>query len=387
MRFLYSFCIMLLFLSCSNDSGTGPNDPGPAPEVQIVDPDASRETKYLFHNLRKYMGDAVMFGHQDDLAYGIDWNSEYGKSDVELVVGDYPAVYGWDLGDIESSSFNLDGVDFEGMKFWMQLGYKRGGINTASLHLDNPVSGGDAWDTERAVPYLLPGGSHHEKFKEILNDIAAFFKDIKGENDEPVPVIFRPWHEHNGAWFWWGVGSCTRKQYIDLWRFTVEYLRDTKNVHNLLYAYSPSAYVSDAEYLDRYPGDDYVDILGLDCYSLYSSDQIPTFRAQITRLNRMAASRGKVPALTETGYESIPIKNWWTQYLLRPIKHDSATSQLSFLLVWRNWTRNHHFAPYPGHSSAPDFIEFYNDPLTWFEADLPDMYGRETLIKVFRLYK
>lgn len=378
MRFFYLIVSIAMILSmfCSKDDGTGPDGGGAVPDVQIVDPDATRETKYLFYNLRQHMKDAVMFGHQDDLAYGIDWNSEYGRSDVRAVCGDYPAVYGWDLGDIGEPS-NRDGVDFEGMKFWMELGYKRGGINTASLHLDNPVSGGDAWDTEKAVPYLLPGGSHHEKFKAILDDVADFFKDIKGQDDEAVPVIFRPWHEHTGGWFWWGVRSCTRRQYIDLWRFTVEYLRDTKDVHNLLYAYSPSAYISDAGYLDRYPGDDYVDIFGLDCYSLYSSDQISTFKDQIARLNNMAISRNKVPALTETGFEAIPIDQWWTQYLLKPIKHDSSTMMLSYLLVWRNYNRDHHFAPYPGHSSAEDFVEFYNDPFTWFEADLPDMYGRE----------
>lgn len=47
---------------------------------------------------------------------------------------------------------------------------------------------------------------------------------------ELIPVIFRPYHEHNGDWFWWGKGVNSEEDYIKLWQFTVEYLRDEKDV-------------------------------------------------------------------------------------------------------------------------------------------------------------
>ena len=58
-----------------------------------------------------------MFGHQDDLAYGVGWKYEKGRSDIKDVTGDYPAVYGWELGHLEiDSPYNLDSVPFNTMQ-------------------------------------------------------------------------------------------------------------------------------------------------------------------------------------------------------------------------------------------------------------------------------
>ena len=110
----------------------------------------------------------------------------------------------------------------------------------------------------------MPGDlSAAEVFHLFLRSRHAIVKDDKGTL---IPVVFRMYHEHTGAWFWWGSKQCTPEEYKQLWIMTVEYLRDKKNVHNLLYAYSPSETKNEAEYLERYPGDEYVDIVGYDCY-------------------------------------------------------------------------------------------------------------------------
>jgi hypothetical protein len=86
------------------------------------------ETRALFVNLRRLAGDAVLFGHQDDLAYGTRWRADAGRSDVQETAGSYPAVYGWELGDLERGApANLDGVDFARMRGWIVEGYRRGG--------------------------------------------------------------------------------------------------------------------------------------------------------------------------------------------------------------------------------------------------------------------
>lgn len=54
-----------------------------------------------------------------------------------------------------------------------------------------------------------------------------------------VPVLFRPWHEHTGSWFWWGEKLCTPEEYKALWHMTVDILR-SDGVDNALYAYSPA---------------------------------------------------------------------------------------------------------------------------------------------------
>ena len=64
----------------------------------------------------------------------------------------------------------------------------------------------------------------------------------------------------------------------------------------------------------------------------------------------------------------------YTSVLWNNLRADSITKKIAYLLVWRNAHLGHFYAPYPGHSSVPDFIKFYNDPNSLFEKDLPDMY-------------
>ncbi len=144
---LYYFIMSLLltfFISCSE-----PN------QNILVDKLATNKTLALFNNLRSISASKVLFGHQETTAYGIGWVNEGGKnrSDVKSVCGDFPAIYGWDLGDIGQEK-NLDGVPFNQIKVLIKDAYGRGGVNTISFHQDNPVSGGHSWDTTRAVPHL-----------------------------------------------------------------------------------------------------------------------------------------------------------------------------------------------------------------------------------------
>ena len=88
----------------------------------------------------------------------------------------------------------------------------------------------------------------------------------------------------------------------------------------------------------------------------------------------MAEARGKVAAFTETGLERIPEESWWTGRLLRHIKADPVATRIAWVLVWRNARPEHHYAPYPGHLSAADFVEFCRDPLILMEGQLPKLY-------------
>src|SRR5690606_41441732 len=88
------FGLMLLASACASTSNT-------YPDVNLADPDATAETRALFANLKHLSADHVLFGHQDDLAYGVTWKREKNRSDVHDVTGAYPAVYGWELGDLE----------------------------------------------------------------------------------------------------------------------------------------------------------------------------------------------------------------------------------------------------------------------------------------------
>jgi mannan endo-1,4-beta-mannosidase len=336
---------------------------------------ATAETKALYRNLRELAKTKVLFGHQDDLAYGVHWWDESGRSDVKETAGSYPAVYGWEIGNIAGER-NLDSVSFAKMKGWIKEGYERGGIITISWHEHNPATGGTAWDTSGKAPsQVLPGGSKHEFWKKNLDMVADFMLDLKGPDDEPIPVVFRPYHEHTGSWFWWGAGSCTPEEYKQLWQFTVHYLRDEKNLHNLLYAYSTDFIGSEEEYLERYPGNEYIDILGFDDYrTVRNAESADQTNKELHTVVGLAEKFNKIPAWTETGLESIPDPDWWTGTLLERIKADTVTCKIAWILVWRNARTDHHYAPFEGHPSAPDFKRFREDTCILFGDDLPDLY-------------
>jgi len=381
------FLLGLVFITCvSCSAGPNRNLMGNLP----VDPLATRETKALYLNLKKLAGKHILFGQQDALAYGVGRSSPDSEfCDVKDVCGSYPAVYGWDIGGI-SGSANLDSVAFRKITRLIRQGYSRGGIITVSWHEGNPGGTDRVYDTTPVVKRLLPGGDLHGEFTRRLTLVGRFFHDLMDAQGRPIPVIFRPYHEHNGDWFWWGRKSCSEEEYIALFRFTVEFLRDSLQVHQLLYAISPDKSRMDPNHLERdllyaYPGDEYIDILGFDNYwdvgnvsnydpSVSRQRQDTLFVSSLRALIKIAERKNKIPALTETGCNALVEINWYTDRILKPLKAHPDIRKIAYLLVWRNASLKHFYTPYPGHASCQDFITFRKDGLMLFEDDLPGMY-------------
>ncbi|UOG74702.1 glycoside hydrolase family 26 protein [Hymenobacter tibetensis] len=347
--------------------------------IQITDPKATYQTKALFYNLQHPTSNGILFGQQDVTQYGIGWKDEPNRSDVKSVCGSNPAVYGWDVADLVRASLQGNSAGNEALERNRQLvlqAYERGGLNTFCWHMHNFVTGKNFYDTTAAVAAILPGGEQHAAYTRSLDVIAAYFRHLKAKDGTLVPVIFRPLHEHTGSWFWWGKRHCSQQEFVQLWQFTVQYLRDKKKVHNLLYAYSPDRVPTSATYFERYPGDAFVDVLGHDNY--WDFNVVSTPNKGVLTLDTLvteAQARGKVAALTETGLEKITNPTWFSANLLQQLKSSTKASQIAYLMVWRNAHEGHFYAPYPGHSSVPDFLQFYQDSLTTFENDKPQLYS------------
>lgn len=189
-------------------------------------------------------------------------------------------------------------------------------------------------------------------------------------------LIFRPFHENDGDWAWWGtnpVSACSDADYVQLWRETVDYLRNTKGVHNLLYAYSPEIIRGYTDYTgSRYPGDDYVDIFGIDLYASrddwdytgcdwYDCD----IRTRYREVASDARTHGKIWAITEGqrvmrnadgtansyGYRA----DYWT-WFMDQILDDPILSDISYINLWPA-----QFCPISTFEDASNFNQMFLD--------------------------
>lgn len=352
-----------------------------AQSISPIDPKATKETVALFQNLYKISEKHILFGHQHATEYGHGWYGDENRSDVKSVCGSHPAVIGIDFSGFSGRSTKKIKQTKSFLTKNVIDTYQRGGVTTASWHFSNPVSdGGYQWIDSVSLPavkYIIPGGSAHQTYKNILQEIGDWANNLIADDGKLVPIIFRPYHEFDGGWFWWGKPHCTKDEFITLWQFTVSYLRDSLDLHNFLYAFSPdNRFNSEEEYLERYPGDKWVDLVGIDNYGDMGRDGYDLVAAanKLKIVSDYALKANKLAAFTETGLESIPHPDWWTKVLLKTLTLHKIN--LAYVLVWRNDSRSktHYYAPFPGQISVPDFIRFYEDPYTLFEYDLINIY-------------
>jgi len=365
---------------------------GPVASAQArkpIDGQATAETKALFANLWKLSKKHTLFAHQHDTQYGHGWYGDANRSDVKSVTGSYPAMIGVDLSDFSGRSPEQAAQSKAEVRQNVIDTYNRGGVTTVAWHFNNPLyKGGFYWVDSLSKPTvqnLIPGGEANNQYKEILKSIGNWANGVRSADGKLVPMIFRPFHENDGDWFWWGRGHAKRDDFIALWRFTVTYLRDSLGVHQFIYAFSPDAkFTTEEAYLERYPGDAFVDLLGMDNYSDMGRDRyaLEVAAKKLKIISDYAIKHGKLAAFTETGLETIPNPTWWTGTLLKTMK--TYPMRLCYVLVWRNdrSSPTHYYAPFPGQKSVPDFLKFYQDPYTLFEKDLHDIYKKPKFLGI-----
>ncbi len=326
--------------------------------LSLSDKKADDHSKYLMARIRQISKMGYAFGHQDATAYGMGWKNDGSlyKSDVAEVTGDFPGVFGFEIGHIElGHKQNLDSVNFGLMTELIRKAHKSGGIVTISWHPNNPATMKSAWDPSPAVSEILEGGLLHPKYQAWVAQVAEFMLGLKTQKGKPIPIVFRPFHEMNGNWFWWGHGNCTPEQFQSLWKQTYDLLTKTHNVHNLLYCYSTDVVKNEEEYLKFYPGDAYVDILGMDLYHKGTTKEyLELLEDNLSLLAQVGKRKNKPYAMTEGGLNMVTVENWWTNVLDKSV----ANKGIAWALFWRNAWPNHFFAPYVGQKSSEDFKKF-----------------------------
>ena len=332
-------------------------------------------------------GDSILFGQQNAGHIGVSISVTDGtESDCKNLCGSHPAVVG-----VDTLSF----LGYEGKMNDLVMAVKnlrrQGVIVTLSSHMPNFTLGGDEFydyspnitegDCGRRI---MPGRDLNAKYRRYLDLIAEFASSCVDVEGEKIPMIFRPFHEDNGNWFWWGREFLPDEDYVALFRYTVDYLIGDKGVDNFAVAYSPNGAISSSEeYLSRYPGDEYVDILGLDLYHdkpRKGDGFYHKLSSSLDIIYDIAKEHGKITALTETGYRSLETENGyfeglapmdntmpdWFTVTLDAIRSTEGGRRLAYMLVWANFSDTQFWLPFATedfrHEMCDDFLKFAEDP-------------------------
>jgi len=399
--------LILTFANCSSDKEDPDQEIIPDPAIQddplttantatyMVDANATKETAALFYNLKKLAKTKVAIGQQD--AFNSFYEDAGGDSDIKKNTGFDPALLGSDFMFITDKNNNGQADNW----FYQQelkiiadvkAAYAKGIINTFCWHLREPNNedsfyAADMSADEKATAFksILPSGTNHEWYKKKLDKIASVVLNLKGSNGELIPIIFRPFHEFDGSWFWWGANFCTPEEYKTAYQFTVDYLKNTKGVHNILYAFSPdNSYTTVESYLSRYPGDKYVDVLGMDNYGDFNnqgSSGAKNANLKLKMISTLAHNKVKIAALTETGYQvtstNPPITDWFSNYLYTALNDhptfDVPVISISYVMFWNN-SKDAYYVPNNAVSNATDFKTFAAKPKSALLNSLPKMY-------------
>ncbi|TDP02383.1 glycoside hydrolase family 26 protein [Flavobacterium sp. 245] len=355
----------------------------------LVDANATKETIALFYNLKKLAKTKIAIGQQD--AFNSFYLEAGGDSDIKKNTGYDPAILGSDFMFITDKSNDGQASNW----FYQQeqkivsdakTAYAKGMINTFCWHLREPNKeesfyAADLTSEQKATAFksILPGGANHEWYKKKLDKIASVVYNLKGTNGELIPIIFRPFHEFDGSWFWWGANFSTPDEYKKAYQFTVDYLKSTKGVHNILYAFSPdNSYTTQADYLSRYPGDNYVDVIGMDNYGDFDnqgSNGASRANSKLKIIADLAKTKVKIAALTETGYQVTstkpPVTDWFSTYLYSALTSNSI--EVSYVMFWNN-TKDAYWVPNGTVSNASDFKTFSSKTKSALVNSLPKMY-------------
>lgn len=192
--------------------------------------------------------------------------------------------------------------------------------------------------------YRKPFANPREWFLSALSDVADFLNGLSDdETGDKIPVIVRYPHEMDGAWFWWGRGWCTTDEFRRFCRMEADYLRE-KCPGQILFAYTPDRTWKDFgkegdagnTFLAYYPGDRYVDIIGIDDYSIghgddkKAADSLAETVRKLRLMTTFADERGQVVALTETGGTKKRDDFW--EYLHRAVTADGV--KCAFVDTW-----------------------------------------------------
>ncbi|WP_068604287.1 glycosyl hydrolase [Paenibacillus swuensis] len=249
-----------------------------------VNSDATQASRDLLQYLYNTSGNHILSGQFNYIEDPSGWSNQ-----VQNITGKRPALWGSDFAWEEIKHQR------QGMVNAAIAEHQAGSIVTLSWHQQKPNDPDNAgwgsvqgWYTEQEMTELVtPGTTLYNQWLAKADEIAGYLQQLE---DAGVPVLWRPYHENNAGWFWWGGRQAQFKQ---LWMNMYDRYTNHHGLDNLIWVWSANANNDWAEPLAGfYPGHDYVDVVGQDIYDGFQ-------QAYYDEL--LAVGNGKPMAITENG--------------------------------------------------------------------------------------
>ena len=281
-----------------------PRPPAPVPAT-LVDTQATFAARMLMKALVSDYGKYT-------------WAGQHDASEISYIQGKTglkPAIVEGDLIDYSPSRVQYQGMPANYTESYIAL-QNAGHVLGLCWHWNAPTNLVDAGDWLWWRGFYTQGttfdvaaalaNTNSVEYSLLLRDIDAIAVQLKKVSSNNIPVLWRPLHEASGGWFWWGAkGSGPFKQ---LWRLLFNRLTTYHNLHNLIW-------VLTNEDPDWYPGNDVVDIIGVDAYPSDPTDALSTnwenLKSQFDGIKLLTLSEfGGVPDVERMHVFGV----WWSYF-------------------------------------------------------------------------
>lgn len=247
-------------------------------ELRLTNPAAQPAAQKLYQYLYSIGGKGILSGQQEcprDKTHGEE------LAYIKNISGRLPAILGLDY--IEN--------DFEGVTERATDWHERGGIVTICWHWGIPPHGVGYRSSQEEVDMeelLTPGTALYQGMLDNM-DVAA--RALISLCEKEIPVLWRPFHEFDGAWFWWGKGG--PEAFKKLWRLMYTRFTEMYGLNNLIWVLGYSHEMHEG----WYPGDEYVDIIGGDAYKEGIHEELFNWIKSVTDKNmpRCLHENGPLP--------------------------------------------------------------------------------------------
>lgn len=262
------------------------------PDFKLTNPYAIPECHEVMRLFQNISGSKILSGHHCNTKYTDE------LLEIESMTGEFPAVVGFDLMSYTSGAEAwMESCDelrdnygsVESALYWAK---ERGALITACCHWYSPSGAQRSksfYSRFTDFDFAKSWKAQDEDYYKLIDDIDLLAEQLQIFHRERVPVLWRPLHEVYGTWFWWGASGA--HPYLELYRMMYQRFTEHHKLNNLIWVWN-------GHKPEFYPGDDVVDINGLDTYSykLYAGDMATEYK----ELNNVTKGR-KPLSLTEVG--------------------------------------------------------------------------------------